>query len=81
MRYCRLHLSELPASFNPAALGGLLDRLAAFRPGVITIETESGEECDMAARHPGRYGPDYWFDDWLGQLQGVDIVDVARVLK
>jgi hypothetical protein len=22
-----------------------------------------------------------WFDDWLAQLQGVDIVDVARVLK
>jgi hypothetical protein len=22
-----------------------------------------------------------WFDGWLGQLQGVDIVDVAKVLK
>jgi hypothetical protein len=22
-----------------------------------------------------------WFDAWLGQLQGVDIVDVAGVLK
>lgn len=22
-----------------------------------------------------------WFDNWLGQLQGADIVDVAQVLK
>jgi hypothetical protein len=22
-----------------------------------------------------------WFDSWLGQLQGVDIVDVEKVLK
>jgi hypothetical protein len=54
-----VHLRELPASFNPAALDGVLDRLAAFRPAIITIETESGEECDMAARHPAKYGADY----------------------
>lgn len=54
-----MHLREMPASFKPAALDGLLDRLAAFKPAIITIETESGEECDMAARHPARYGADY----------------------
>jgi len=54
-----MHLSGMPAGFRPAALDGLLDKLAAFRPAIITIETESGEECDMAARHPARYGADY----------------------
>jgi hypothetical protein len=54
-----VHLSGMPASFNPATLDGVLDRLAAFRPDIITIETESGEECDLAARHPAKYGADY----------------------
>ena len=54
-----VHLSALPDSFNRAALGGVLDRLAAFKPDIVTIETESGEECDMAARHPAKYGADY----------------------
>lgn len=54
-----VHLRGMPASFNPASLDGVLDRLAGFRPDIITIETESGEECDLAARHPAKYGPDY----------------------
>lgn len=54
-----VHLSSMPAGFNPAALDGVLDRLAAFQPDIITIEAEPGEECDLAARHPAKYGPDY----------------------
>lgn len=54
-----IHLRTVPASFNPAALDGLLDRLAAFRPEIVTIETENGEECDLAARHVAKYGADY----------------------
>ena len=54
-----VHLSGMPAGFNPAALDGVLDRLARFRPAIITIEAESGEECDMAARHPAKYGTNY----------------------
>jgi hypothetical protein len=54
-----MHLREMPASFNPAALDGLLDRVAAFKPGIITIEAEPGEECDLALRHPAKYGADY----------------------
>jgi hypothetical protein len=54
-----VHLSGMPAGFNPASLDGVLNRLAAFRPDIITIEIESGEECDLAARHPAKYGPDY----------------------
>jgi len=54
-----VHLSELPDTFNPATLLPLLERLAAFKPEVITIEALTGEECDLAARHPTRYGMDY----------------------
>lgn len=54
-----VHLSEMPDDFNPASLDRLLDRLAAFRPDIITIEALSGEECDLAARHSVKYGPDY----------------------
>jgi hypothetical protein len=54
-----VHLSNMPKEFNPASLDGLLNRLEAFKPDIITIETESGEECDLAARHPAKYGADY----------------------
>jgi len=54
-----VHLRSMPASFNPASLGGVLDKLAKFKPEIITIETESGEECDMVARHVAKYGVDY----------------------
>lgn len=53
------HLSGMPAGFDRASLDGVLDRLAAFRPDIITIEREPGEECDLAARHPAKYGADY----------------------
>jgi hypothetical protein len=54
-----MHLGGLPPGFKPAALDALVERLAAFRPDIVTIEKESGEECDLAARHPARYGADY----------------------
>lgn len=54
-----VHLSGLPAGLPPEALQGVLDRLAAFRPDIVTIEALTGEECDLAARHPTRHGMDY----------------------
>ncbi|NVM77366.1 hypothetical protein FHW83_003172 [Duganella sp. SG902] len=54
-----VHLSQLPKTFNPAALDGVLKRLEAFKPDIITIESLPGEECDLAARQPARYDPDY----------------------
>lgn len=54
-----VHLGELPeGTFDPGSLEPLLDRLAAFRPEVITIEAISGEGCDQLARHPALYDPD-----------------------
>lgn len=81
-----VHLSGMPAGFNPASLDGVLNRLAAFRPDIITIETESGEECDLAARHPAKYGPDYCAPtDAAMAATGLDvpaaIAEVDKMLK
>ena len=81
-----VHLSGMPAGFNPASLDGVLNRLAAFKPDIITIETESGEECDLAARHPAKYGPDYCAPtDAAKAATGLDVpaamADVDKTLK
>jgi hypothetical protein len=81
-----VHLSALPPEFNPAALNGVLDKLAAFKPDIITIETESGEECDLAARHPAKYGADYCPSaDAARAATGMDvpaaIAEVDKTLK
>ncbi|MGO1540154.1 MAG: DUF5694 domain-containing protein [Luteimonas sp.] len=54
------HLAEHPGEFEPESLAPLLDRLAAFAPQVITIESVSGEQCDMVMRHPGVYSVEMW---------------------
>lgn len=81
-----VHLSGMPEGFNPASLDGVLNRLAAFKPDIITIETESGEECDLAARHPAKYGPDYCArTDAAMAATGLDvpaaIAEMDRTLK
>jgi hypothetical protein len=55
-----VHLSQLPddAKFKPESLQPLLDRLATYRPDIITIEALSGETCDLMARHPTVYLPE-----------------------
>jgi Family of unknown function (DUF5694) len=81
-----VHLRNMPASFEPASLDGVLDRLAAFKPDIITIEAESGEECDLAARHPAKYGADYCAPtDAAKAATGLDvpaaIAEVNKTLK
>lgn len=49
------HLSQLPASFDPATLRLLNERLAAWRPQAIAIEALSGVQCDFMHRYPQRY--------------------------
>lgn len=53
-----MHLSQMPDGFDPATLDPLLDRLAAFKPDIITIESIAGEGCDLMARHPAVYDPE-----------------------
>lgn len=54
-----IHLSGMPDSFKAESLQPVLDRLAAFKPDIIAIEAMSGEECDLASRHPTVYGLDF----------------------
>ena len=53
-----VHLVNAPKEFKPESLAPVLDRLAAFRPQIITVEQLSGEACDLAARHPAVYPPE-----------------------
>jgi hypothetical protein len=81
-----VHLSGMPAGFDPAALNPVLDKLAAFKPDIITIEREPGEDCDLAARHPEKYGPDWCpKTDAAMAATGLDIpaalAEVNRTLK
>lgn len=45
------HLSGTPEGWDAANLAPLLDRLAAFRPAAIMIETLSGESIDALGRY------------------------------
>jgi hypothetical protein len=81
-----MHLSELPKTFNRTALDGVMNRLAAFKPDIITIESLPGEECDLAARQQAKYGADYCAPtDEAKAATGLDltaaIAEVDQTLK
>lgn len=50
-----VHLAELPASFQPAAIEALNARLRDWKPRTIAIESLSGPQCDFMRRYPDRY--------------------------
>ena len=82
------HLSGFPKTFDPATLTPLLDRLAAWRPAIVTIEGLSGPECEFLARYKARYGStadDYCWDPTPARkATGMDVVaataEVDRLL-
>ncbi|MCV2364029.1 DUF5694 domain-containing protein [Paucibacter sp. DJ1R-11] len=81
-----VHLREMGQDFKPGSLDRLLERLAGFKPEIITVEDESGEECDLALRHPAKYGEDYCKRPAEAQAAtGLDIpaalAEVERTLK
>jgi len=53
-----VHLSNAPKGFRPESLTPLIERLAAYKPQIITVEQIPGEACDMTARHPAIYAPE-----------------------
>lgn len=59
------HLSAYGDKLNRAHLSGLLDRLAQYKPDIITIEALSGEQCEFvranAITHPAVF-KDYCWD-------------------
>ena len=46
------HLSQPPKGFKPEHLQPLMERLAAWRPQMISIEALSGPQCDFVRRYP-----------------------------
>lgn len=71
------HLSQLPHVITPEMLTPLLDKLAAFKPEIITHEGISGEQCDLLKRYPRQY-PDMfdtycWPTDEAEKATGLDI--------
>jgi len=71
------HLSQLPEKLDPALLDTLIDRLAAFRPDVITVEGLSGEECDtllrFKAQHHGAWDDYCWPIDEIEKATGLSV--------
>jgi hypothetical protein len=53
------HLSALPKDFDPRRLAGLLDKLAAWKPEKIAVESLSGPQCDYLKAYAFAY-PDTW---------------------
>jgi hypothetical protein len=49
------HLAQIAKPIGAPMLTALLDRLAAFRPDIITHEGISGEQCDMLRRYSASY--------------------------
>ncbi|MCP1471823.1 hypothetical protein J3E64_003536 [Sphingobium sp. OAS761] len=59
------HLSGWPDDFDPSSLAPLIDRLAAWKPAIIAVESLSGLQCDALRRYPARYADsvkDYCWD-------------------
>jgi hypothetical protein len=77
-----VHLSGMPESFRAESLDPVLDRLAAFKPDIIAIESMSGEECDLAARHPAIYGTDFCPDTATAKAAtGLDVPAAIAAAK
>jgi hypothetical protein len=53
------HLSALPKEFDTRRLEGLIDKLAAWKPEKIAIESLSGAQCDYLKAYEFAY-PDTW---------------------
>ncbi|HEU4374422.1 MAG TPA: DUF5694 domain-containing protein [Telluria sp.] len=49
------HLAHLPATFQPAGIRALNERLMAWKPQIIAIENLSGAQCAMMRQYPHRY--------------------------
>src|SRR5206468_2258030 len=77
---------HMPKDFDPKSLDGLMIRLAAFKPDIITIEQEPSDECDMAGRQAAKYEADFCEPvDAARKATGLDIpaalAEIDRTLK
>lgn len=79
------HLSELPTPPTREMLAPLIDKLAAFKPDIITHEGISGEQCDVLKRFAARY-PDmfdsYCFNaDAAAKVTGLDVPGAMAAIE
>ena len=79
------HLSQLSVTVTPAMLGPLLDKLATFRPDIITHEGLSGEQCDLVQRSPTRYPDIYesycWSPQPAREATGLDVPQAMAAIE
>jgi len=75
------HLSQLPEPLDPKLLDPLLDRLARFKPDVITVEALSGEECETLRRfkvqHAGAWDDYCLATDEIEKATGLSVEAAA----
>ncbi|MFM9978705.1 MAG: DUF5694 domain-containing protein [Sphingomonadaceae bacterium] len=71
------HLVELPTPVTAEMLAPVLDRLAAWKPDIITHEAISGEQCDTLARYgtryPGMLARYCWGTEEAAKATGLDV--------
>jgi len=71
------HLSQISNVVSPQMLAPLLDKLATFKPTIITYEGISGEQCDTlkryAAKYPGMFDNYCWPTDDAEKATGLGI--------
>ena len=79
------HLSELDNVVSPEMLAPLLDKLAAFKPDIITYEGISGEQCDTLKRYPAKYPGMFdtycWPTDAAEKATGLTIPEAMAAIE
>ena len=79
------HLRALPANFQRSMLSALLDKLAAYKPDVITHEGISGEGCDTlqryAATYPGMFDTYCWGTDEARKATGLTVPEAMAQVE
>jgi hypothetical protein len=71
------HIGQLKVAVTPEMLAPLLDKLAAFKPDIITHEGISGEQCDTlkrySAKYPGMFNTYCWPTDQAEKATGLSL--------
>ncbi len=79
------HLSQLPDTFQPAMLGLLIDKLAAYKPEIITHEGISGEQCDTLKRYattyPGMFDTYCWSTTEAEKATGLSVASAMAEIE
>ena len=73
------HLGQMGGPVTPQMLAPLLDKLAAFKPDIITYEGMSGEQCDVLERYKATYPAMFdsycWGTEDIRKSTGLNVAD------